>query len=146
MRTAEKGSADDVIGTTAEAEWEDLLNRQSTTLEGAVKEYKRRYKRNPPAGFDKWWEFVEKHDVQLPDEYDTVMRDMEMFYALPPSIFKARVNTLVNDPTFHMARESFTINIKKGVLTTTGPQGGESRAEETRGLVAPIASLLPDMQ
>lgn len=38
----------------AEEEWEDLLASQSTTLEQAVAEYKRRYKRPPPKGFDVW--------------------------------------------------------------------------------------------
>lgn len=35
-------------------EWESKLARQSKTLEQAVREYKRRHKRNPPKGFDKW--------------------------------------------------------------------------------------------
>lgn len=122
------------------------MSRQSTTLEAAVQEYKRRYKRAPPAGFDKWWKFAEQHDVQLPDEYDTIMRDIEMFFALPPSVFKQRVKRLVEEADFYMSKESFTVNINKGILTMSGPHGQSSRAEETRGLVEPIASLLPDMQ
>lgn len=38
----------------AEKEWEAKLARASTTLEDAVKEYKRRYNRSPPKGFDRW--------------------------------------------------------------------------------------------
>jgi hypothetical protein len=38
----------------AETEWEEKLARASTTLDAAVVEYKRRYKRPPPLGFDKW--------------------------------------------------------------------------------------------
>lgn len=34
--------------------WQNKLARQSKTLESAVKEYTRRYKRIPPKGFDKW--------------------------------------------------------------------------------------------
>lgn len=41
----------------AEEAWEDMLRRQSQTLEQAVLEYKRRYNRNPPLGFDKWCVF-----------------------------------------------------------------------------------------
>lgn len=111
-----------------------------------MREYKRRYKRNPPAGFDKWWKFVEENNVQLPDEYDSIHRDMETFFALPPSVFRARVQKLVGEPDFYMSRESFTVNIKDGRLSMTGPHGAGSRAEETRGLVEPIARLLPDMQ
>ena len=38
----------------ATREWEAKLARQSKTLVEAVREYKRRYNRNPPKGFDKW--------------------------------------------------------------------------------------------
>lgn len=38
----------------AEEEWDDMLRRQSQTLEQAVAEYRRRYKMNPPVGFDSW--------------------------------------------------------------------------------------------
>jgi hypothetical protein len=38
----------------AEKEWNEKLKRASRSLEEAVKEYRRRYKRNPPKGFDLW--------------------------------------------------------------------------------------------
>ena len=38
----------------AEKEWEDKLRRASTTFPEVVQEYKRRYKRAPPKGFDLW--------------------------------------------------------------------------------------------
>src|SRR5258708_30538321 len=37
------------------------LRRQNETLKEAVKEYRRRYKRPPPKGFDDWWRFAQKH-------------------------------------------------------------------------------------
>lgn len=40
--------------SNAEKKWDDLVKRQSKTLKEAVAEYKRRYMRNPPKGFDKW--------------------------------------------------------------------------------------------
>ena len=39
----------------ASVTWQNLLSKQSKTLQEAVAEYKRRYNRNPPKGFDKWW-------------------------------------------------------------------------------------------
>lgn len=54
----EAGEADQhpIHGLVREAgkKWNALLKRQSRTLEQAVKEYRRRYGRNPPKGFDDW--------------------------------------------------------------------------------------------
>lgn len=38
----------------AERKWKEKTQKASKTLEEAVIEYRRRYKREPPAGFDKW--------------------------------------------------------------------------------------------
>lgn len=38
----------------AEKAWRSKISRQSKTLAEAVAEYKRRYRRNPPKGFDDW--------------------------------------------------------------------------------------------
>ncbi len=37
-----------------EKRWKEMLRNRSETLEDAVREYKRRYGRNPPRGFDHW--------------------------------------------------------------------------------------------
>ncbi|KAJ8486950.1 hypothetical protein ONZ45_g14504 [Pleurotus djamor] len=68
----------------AEAAWEAKLHRASRTLQEAVAEYRRRYKRYPPDGFDKWWKYVQDNNVLLPDEYDQIHRDLEPFWALDP--------------------------------------------------------------
>jgi hypothetical protein len=39
----------------ADERWNRMVRKQSQTLHQAVDEYKRRYNRNPPAGFDKWF-------------------------------------------------------------------------------------------
>ena len=84
----------------AERKWDKLLKSQSKTLAEAVAEYKRRYQRNPPRGFDKWcvqmlcfhcalltgmdarWDYAVKHDIVLKDEYDQIWRDTQVFWAL----------------------------------------------------------------
>ncbi|KAG7440347.1 uncharacterized protein BT62DRAFT_1080961 [Guyanagaster necrorhizus] len=68
----------------SEKKWEAKLQRASKTLNEAVIEYERRYKRAPPRGFDKWWEYVEKNNVQLPDEYDQIYRDLEPYWGVNP--------------------------------------------------------------
>jgi hypothetical protein len=65
--------------------WRAKLARSSKTLEQAVREYKKRYIRAPPPGFDKWWDYAEKHHVQLRDEYDQIWLSLEPFWGLSPA-------------------------------------------------------------
>lgn len=66
----------------AQRQWNAKVARQSRTLNEAVKEYRRRYTRNPPKGFDQWWTYVQANRVVLTDEYDQIHRDLEPFWAL----------------------------------------------------------------
>ncbi|KAG6877122.1 hypothetical protein C0993_010125 [Termitomyces sp. T159_Od127] len=68
----------------AEDEWDRKLDRASRTLEEAVSEYKRRYRRDPPLGFDDWWDFAQEMEVLLPDEYDSIHRELEPFWGMDP--------------------------------------------------------------
>ncbi|KAK7441565.1 hypothetical protein VKT23_020797 [Stygiomarasmius scandens] len=70
----------------AKEEWAEKHARASTTLESAVVEYERRYNRPPPKGFDKWWAYVEKHEVLLPDEYDQIYNDLEHYWGVDPHV------------------------------------------------------------
>lgn len=94
------------------------LAKQSKTLPEAVAEYKRRYGRDPPRGFDHWWEFAKEHDFKLVDEFDAVVEDLAPFWALSSeelrrrayqvgSICSTRVGsalTLLTDGTFTFHR------------------------------------------
>ncbi|KAF9237132.1 glycosyltransferase family 90 protein [Melanogaster broomeanus] len=57
----------------AERKFRTLLEKQSRTLPDAVAEYKRRYGRDPPRGFDEWWQFAKDHDLKLVDEFDAIV-------------------------------------------------------------------------
>jgi hypothetical protein len=74
----------------AEARFRATLAGQSTTLRDAVREYQRRYGRNPPKGFDAWWTFAEMHNVRLVDEFDTVHEDLEPFWDMSGEEFRER--------------------------------------------------------
>jgi hypothetical protein len=75
----------------AEKKFSAKLARQSKTLEDAVKEYRRRYKREPPNGFDEWWDFAQEYKFKMVDEFDILMEDMAPFYALPGLEVRRRV-------------------------------------------------------
>lgn len=66
----------------AEDNFRQMLSRQSKTLEQAVEEYQRRYKRPPPKGFDEWWRFAQENGVVMIDEYDGINKDLAPFWEL----------------------------------------------------------------
>ena len=66
----------------AQTKFKKLLAGQSKTLAGAVKEYKRRYGRNPPKGFDEWFKFAKENRAKILDEYDQLVRDLEPFWSM----------------------------------------------------------------
>ncbi|EJT99477.1 hypothetical protein DACRYDRAFT_117721 [Dacryopinax primogenitus] len=78
----------DLIGD-AERAWQEKVDKQSRTLEEAVAEYGRRYRRPPPRGFDKWWDYVQKKNVSLPDEYDQILEDLGPYFAYTPRAARA---------------------------------------------------------
>src|SRR5690606_11432774 len=52
------------------------------TLPEAVAEYKRRYKIDPPEGFDEWWRYARSVNAVLVDEYDEMMDTILPFVKL----------------------------------------------------------------
>jgi hypothetical protein len=74
----------------AERRFRALLSRQSRSLRAAVAEYKRRYGRNPPKGFDAWWRFVQANKVKIVDEYDGLFGDLEPFWLMTGPEFRLR--------------------------------------------------------
>ncbi|ODO05163.1 hypothetical protein L198_01851 [Cryptococcus wingfieldii CBS 7118] len=130
-----------------EKRWEELLSRQSRTLEEAVREYMRRYGRRPPRGFDKWWDFAMRHNLVLPDEYDRINLDLAPFLALPEEEMKRRRGLVDN------MSETFTLVIKNGsVDIEIKDEGGLNwggtlpRASDTAALLRAFSEHLPDMR
>ena len=76
----------------AETKFRERLSRQSKTLAQAVAEYRKRFKRDPPRGFDDWWRFVQDNDVLMVDEYSAITEDLEPFWDLSPEEFRLRAS------------------------------------------------------
>lgn len=74
----------------AERRFRTLLSRQSRSLRAAVREYRRRYGRNPPKGFDEWWRFAQANKVKMVDEYDGLISDLEPFWGMTGEEFRQR--------------------------------------------------------
>lgn len=114
----------------AKADWHAKLSRQSRTLDQAQREYRRRYGREPPAGFSEWFAFAQRNKVVLVDEYDQIERDLLPLRGLPPSVLRARAEQLVSDSSNYYHTGSFTLHVKDGLLANiTGPHADNSRAD-----------------
>ncbi|GAA6021000.1 hypothetical protein JCM10207_003884 [Rhodosporidiobolus poonsookiae] len=124
----------------AKKEWDQLKGRQSKTFAEAVKEYKRRYGRNPPKGFDRWYAFAKAHKVLLIDEFDLIDKDLLMYRAFKPSTFRKRVAHL---PT--VMDTTWTIRVENGRVLREGPLAHHDRAAGVQTLMERFAHYLPDM-
>lgn len=72
-----------------------MHKNESKNFSEAVSNYKIRYKRNPPRGFDAWYTYAKAHGVQIIDDYDTISEDLEPFRHLTPAELSHRANLLV---------------------------------------------------
>ncbi|GAA5872179.1 hypothetical protein JCM8547_003827 [Rhodosporidiobolus lusitaniae] len=135
----------------AEAQWHAKVSRQSRTLEEAVAEYKRRYGFNPPRGFDAWYRFAVVHNVQLVDEYDSIMDRILPYAALHSDVLQKRSAMLQNvsqEEEFWLHKHSVTIKVReKGMkVTAEGPfYKINNRADQTMALLQGMSQFLPDL-
>jgi len=88
----------------ADTKYKAKLGRQSKTLKAAVTEYRRRYDRAPPKGFDAWWNFAQKHKVKMIDEYDSLMDDLKPFWGLPGEELRRRSTQVGHLPSIDLVR------------------------------------------
>ncbi|KAL7425261.1 hypothetical protein Q5752_000949 [Cryptotrichosporon argae] len=122
--------------------WDAKIAAQSTTLAGAVAEYRRRHGRAPPRGFDKWWAWVCEHGVELPDEYDQIERDLKPFRALHPRDLKARIDAASR------LQDTYTLKVRHGSIRTSSAfgdiHGADQRLEGQTELLRPVAKWIND--
>ncbi|BGP40488.1 Protein O-glucosyltransferase 2 [Rhodotorula kratochvilovae] len=129
-------------------EWKAKLARQSRTLEQAIDEYERRYRRRPPRGFGDWFRFAQENAFVMVDEFDAMMDRVEPFLAVRPSNMVKRHEKLQFDPDFWIQDKAFTVELKQrgGHIAAHGPMKGvNERTEQMLKLLGGIAKHLPDM-
>lgn len=91
----------------ARTKYKALLARQSRSLSEAVAEYRRRYKRDPPKGFDDWYAFAIANKVKIIDEYDGMADDLEPFWDLSGEEIRRRVHQVsFNYWSWHLCSET----------------------------------------
>nr|XP_031864183.1 uncharacterized protein CI109_000095 [Kwoniella shandongensis]KAA5531255.1 hypothetical protein CI109_000095 [Kwoniella shandongensis] len=122
----------------AETRWTNMLASQSTTLQAAVAEYKKRYHMSPPTGFDVWFAFCQKHGIKIVDEYDQLMKDLLPHHALQPATFLARSKAL-DGQSF-----TYTLDIGKDRVDLTGERANSARPKHLKNLIGGFKDDLPE--
>lgn len=153
--------------------WEAKLAKASRTLDEAVHEYRRRYGRAPPRGFDRWWTWAKRNNVRLPDEYDQIVssgsfeslalccvnlclqhKDLEPFWAIRPSELaqlhaevsqKSGMFTISCKGVASVEKGRCTYQIQMHGLNREGELVAEDRAEQQLGLLKDIEDELEDV-
>lgn len=129
----------------AEKKFKALLAKQSKTLPEAVAEYKRRYGRNPPLGFDDWWKFAVENDVKLVDEFDAIIEDLAPFWSFTGSELRQRAYEAGQLPSIDLVRIEDGLAIDLNVEKKFKDTEKGHRALGFRRLLEKFQHRLPDM-
>ncbi|KAL8708307.1 MAG: hypothetical protein Q9220_006782 [cf. Caloplaca sp. 1 TL-2023] len=115
----------------------------SKTINDCTGEYRRRYKRHPPPGFDAWYHYaVDKSSIVI-DDFDNLMEDLELFWAIEPAEIRRRTREALSDPWNEVAE----LKIRSG-KAEIGPDVKPTHRWMLDGVVSMMSNFvdkLPDM-
>jgi hypothetical protein len=70
----------------------------SQNLKDAVRNYRKRYSRHPPPGFDHWYRYATDRGSLVIDDFDSIDRDLLPYYALEPQEIRERTWQMIANP------------------------------------------------
>ena len=116
---------------------------QSRTLGEAVRNYQRRYNRNPPPNFDRWYTFANARSSLIIDDFDRVHNDLLPFWALEPRLLRNRTRETLSDPWNEVAE----IRIRAGHVELVDSIWPTHKwmLEGAVSMIFTFAEWLPDM-
>ncbi|KAK4691667.1 hypothetical protein P7C71_g5379, partial [Lecanoromycetidae sp. Uapishka_2] len=71
---------------------------KSGNLADSVNEYRRRYNRHPPPGFDAWYRYATARSSVVIDDFDTIVEDLRPFWGISPAEIRLLSRQVVSDP------------------------------------------------
>lgn len=84
------------LAMQAEIKFQIMVKKQSQTLNASCAEYERRYGRQPPLHFDKWFRAAQDQGFLLTDGFGTMMAAIEPLWGVAPSDIRARVDNAIS--------------------------------------------------
>ncbi|KAH1589793.1 hypothetical protein KXX34_005375 [Aspergillus fumigatus] len=136
----------DLLRQDAKANFQALLERQSTSYAAACEEYRRRYGMEPPPDFEGWYNFAKAHQSPIIDDFDVIYERVSPFW----SISGVEVTETIN-------RLQETLNSDVWVCTFSAAEARTSCSHPHRSVdrniqgflnavLADLRGLLPDIR
>lgn len=115
----------------------------TTTLSGAVDEYKKRYGMPPPPNFDKWYEYAVKNKSPVIDDFAQIHSDILPFWGVEPSKIRESTARLMSYAYIEMG----ALRIRNGTIHQSPHVPGTHRwmTNMVEKMIEPFAQWLPDM-
>ncbi len=78
----------------------DIVERQSKSLQEAIANYRNRYHREPPPGFEDWYRVAVELNATIIDEYDTITAMFEPYWGISARELRERVRDVLDPRQF----------------------------------------------
>ncbi|KAJ5688632.1 hypothetical protein N7462_003024 [Penicillium macrosclerotiorum] len=113
----------DILIRKGTAHYDDyiLRARSSLNLEDAVWEYRRRYRRDPPPGFDKWYQYATSRSSVIIDDFDQIHKNLLPFQAISPAQLRSMTQQLATNPFNDLGAISIRagqVHVQEGIKPT----------------------------
>ena len=122
-----------------QADLVDLVDGQSKTLEEAAKEYIRRYLREPPPGFDKWFAYAKSKESVLIDDFDMIDDNLKSFWQVSPQRLLDSIDHVSGIETLALRKCGFSHGEYHG-------QGGGWIVDDLGKLLSEVSQDIPDVE
>ncbi len=129
------------IATVRHNQWASQAYR-SKSLADAVVHYRRRYQRDPPPNFDKWYDFAVTRNSIVIDDYDNIEEDLAPFSSFNPDDLRLRTTTVL---ATNEAVGGIRIREGKAAVFTDVPEEYRWMMDGTATMIQQFSEFLPDM-
>lgn len=106
----------EILVKKANAEFAAMLASQSKTIDQAMAEYKQRYRRVPPPGFESWAKLALEAECAIVDNFDTIMQTLDPFWGLSAQEMRARAPMTDKAPLALVQISNHSVTMTKDTL------------------------------
>ncbi|KAJ5205097.1 glycosyltransferase family 90 protein [Penicillium cinerascens] len=130
----------------ANADFDNLLLRQSKSYAAACDEYRRRYEMEPPPGFEDWFKYANAHESKIIDDFDVMYESISPLWSLSGQ----QINQAMQDVQLSPENEIWTCKFSGQTGNTSCVHSWRSFDRHVsklfKQLMGDIKGVLPDVE